>query len=373
MLDWLLCAVQDENGKSLVALLLEPVVTAEEEEFHDWMTMRLNTMMGTLESDMTVHPQGQTGLGGGQGHMSAVDMGAIIGCSIISAVQTLTPTASGAGGGTTGNETGTKEKYSPDKVAALMEFAHINAAHKLPQFWNRVQASRKSRGDATDTFQQIITEDMATWAYDNRRDINIGIFLEKKTIDSIISLRFNPGRCVAQYATAEQAISILAFQDGSTQEAETVKAQKLAEEKTVATRSYEESLKLARTTVRVPALTYHNVKFNIATFCAFLWTVFGDEHDYYKEVLKVLRVLESANVYAMRELYSTEVCRRIIWAVLHEGHRFFNKKLLSTAFMSRTTVEYTMCLLNILDKVHNAEMIQRSTYPQAWLTNGEQL
>jgi hypothetical protein len=86
---------------------------------------------------------------------------------------------------------------------------------------------------------------MATWAYDNRRDINIGIFLKKKTIDSIISLRFNPGGCVAQYATAEQGISILAFRARSTQETEILKAQVLSEEKMVATRSYEESLKLA--------------------------------------------------------------------------------------------------------------------------------
>ncbi len=211
------------------------------------------------------------------------------------------------------------------------------------------------------------------WAYDNRHDIDIGVFLEKKTIDSIIRLRFNPGRCVAQYATSEQGISILAFQARSTQETETLKAQELAEEKTVVMRSYEESLKLAQTTISVPALTYHNVKLNIATFCAFLWTLLGDKCDYYKEVLKVLRVLESANVYAMRELYSMEVCRRIIWAVLHEGCCFFDKKLLSTAFTSGMTVEYPMYLLNILDKVHNAEMIQRSTCPQAWLTNREQL
>jgi hypothetical protein len=141
----------------------------------------------------------------------------------------------------------------------------------------------------------------------------------------------------------------------------------------VAARSYKESLKLAQITVRVPASTHHNVKLNIAMFCAFLWTLFGDKCDYYKEVLKVLRVLESANVYAMRESYSTEVCRCIILAVLHEGHHFFDTKLLSTAFMLGRMAEYPMCLLNILDKVHNAEMIQRSTYPQAWLTNGEQL
>jgi hypothetical protein len=102
-------------------------------------------------------------------------------------------------------------------------------------------------------------------------------------------------------------------------------------------------------------------------------SLLGGECEYYKEVLKVLQVLESADVYAMRESYSTEVCRCIIWAVLHEGRHFFDKKLLSTAFMLERTVEYPMCLLNILDKVHNAEMIQRSTYPQARLTDGERL
>jgi hypothetical protein len=141
----------------------------------------------------------------------------------------------------------------------------------------------------------------------------------------------------------------------------------------VATRSYKESLKLTQTTVHVPASTYHDVKLNIVRFCAFLWTLFGDKCDYYKEVLKVLQVLESADVYAIRELYSREVCRHIIWAILHEGHRFFDKKLLSTAFTLGRTVEYPMCLLNILDKVHNAEMIQRSTYPLTWLTNRERL
>jgi hypothetical protein len=89
--------------------------------------------------------------------------------------------------------------------------------------------------------------------------------------------------------------------------------------------------------------------------------------------LKVLRVQELADVYAMRESYSTEVCRRIIWAVLHGGCCFFDKKLLSTAFTSERTVDYPICLLNILDKVHNVELIQRSTYPQVWLTNREQL
>ncbi len=93
----------------------------------------------------------------------------------------LTPAASGGGTRATTSETGMKDKYSPDKVVALMGFACVNKAHKLPQFWKRVQPSKKSRGDSMDTFCQIITKDMAMWAYDNRHNVNIGIFLEEKS------------------------------------------------------------------------------------------------------------------------------------------------------------------------------------------------
>jgi hypothetical protein len=43
--------------------------------------------------------------------------------------------ASGGRGSTNIGKAATKDKYSPDKVAALPDFAHIDVAHKLPQFW----------------------------------------------------------------------------------------------------------------------------------------------------------------------------------------------------------------------------------------------
>jgi hypothetical protein len=141
------------------------------------------------------------------------------------------------------------------------------------------------------------------------------VYLEKKTIISIISLRFNPMGCVAQYAMAKQGISILAFWAHSTQETETLKAQELAKERTVATSNYEEALNIAKTMVRVPALRYQDMKLNISTFCAFLWTLFGDGCNIYVEVLKVLWILESEDVYAMCEAYTPEVCHRIIWVI----------------------------------------------------------
>jgi hypothetical protein len=61
VLRWLLCAAQVENKKSLVAFSLKPVVTAKTEEFHDWMTMRLNTTMSHMGSEMTARTQGPPG------------------------------------------------------------------------------------------------------------------------------------------------------------------------------------------------------------------------------------------------------------------------------------------------------------------------
>jgi hypothetical protein len=117
VLEWLLCAVQVENGKSLVALSLELVVMTEEEDFHDWMTMRLNTTMGHVESKISAQTQGSPGHG--QGHMSAMDMGTVIGHSIVAVVQTLTPAASGGGTSATTHETGIRDKYSPDETHGI--------------------------------------------------------------------------------------------------------------------------------------------------------------------------------------------------------------------------------------------------------------
>jgi hypothetical protein len=141
ILEWLLCAAQAENGKSLIVLSLEPVVTMDEEEFQDWMMMRLNTTMGHMGSQMTAQTS-SPGQAVGQGTTSAVDMRAMSGQSIIAAIQTLTPMASRGGGSTNTDKAATKDKYSPDEVVALLGFAHVDVAHKITQFLKRVQASK---------------------------------------------------------------------------------------------------------------------------------------------------------------------------------------------------------------------------------------
>jgi hypothetical protein len=119
-------------------------------------------------------------------HPTDEDMGTLISHSIVAAVQTLTSTtAEAAAMGPTNGNKGSKSTFSKDKVATLMGFAHVNSALKLPSFWRRVQASKKSCSNTMDAFRTIIMEDMKTWASHNRQEINKGIHFEEKMIDSI--------------------------------------------------------------------------------------------------------------------------------------------------------------------------------------------
>jgi hypothetical protein len=157
----------------------------------------------------------------------------------------------------------------------------------------------------------------------------------------------------------------------SAEEIEILHEEEHAAEQTAATRSSTKSLELAKMLVQPPASTFSDMRLNISLFCSLLWALFGNECNYYKEVMKLLQVLNSQEAYATRSAYSPEICRCILWAVLHEGRQFFDKKLLSTAFMPEKTVLYPKCLLNILHKVINAEPIARPMYPSAWLTEAK--
>ncbi len=212
---------------------------------------------------------------------------------------------------------------------------------------------------------------MKTWVFHNSQEINEGIHFEKKTINSITTLRFNPGGCVAQYSMAKQGISILTCCTRSAEEIEILRKQEHAAKQTTATRRYKELLELAKMPIQPPVWMYSDMKLNIALFCSLLWALFGDECNYYMEIMKVLQVLDSWGAYATRSAYTPEIYWGILWAVLHEGRQFFDKKLLTTAFMHGKTVFYPMCLLNILDKVLNTEPIARPTYPSAWFIEAE--
>jgi hypothetical protein len=53
------------------------------------------------------------------------------------------------------------------------------------------------------------------------------------------------------------------------------------------------------------------LKLNIGTFCALLWALFGDQCNYYKELVKIHRVLDREECFTIRDAYTKEICARI--------------------------------------------------------------
>jgi hypothetical protein len=104
-------------------------------------------------------------------------------------------------------------------------------------------------------------------------------------------LRFDPGRPVAQYESAARGISMLACRSLTAVEAEYQWGYEEASEQTKTTRKLEDLLKDKGKTV-VPAPDYMQLKLNICTFCALLWALFGDHCNYYKELVKIHRILD---------------------------------------------------------------------------------
>ena len=96
-----------------------------------------------------------------------------------------------------------------------------------------------------------------------------------------------------------------------------------AAENTKHTRSLDDLLKRNCGKTVEPAKTYTDLKLNVKTHCGLLWTIFGDHCDYYKELLKIYRILDCKECFTIRNVYTREVCARVMWAIVDEGRSFF--------------------------------------------------
>ena len=126
------------------------------------------------------------------------------------------------------------------------------------------------------------------------------MFLEAKFFKDLVALRFNPGGPVAQYHSAAQGMSMLACRLLTAVEAEHCWEYEEAAENTKHTRSIDDLLKQNCGKPVAPAANYMDLKFNIETYCGLLWSLFGDHCDYYKELLKIYRILDHEECFTIR-------------------------------------------------------------------------
>jgi hypothetical protein len=118
-----------------------------------------------------------------------------------------------------------------------------------------------------------------------------------------------------------------------------------------------------------PAPDYMQLKLHIGTFCALLWALFGEQCNYYKELVKIHCILDCKECFTIRDAYTKEICARITWAIINDGRSFFGRNPVALDFAPGTTYQFSVsCLDLITDAVRNALPVQRATFPKQWIT-----
>ncbi len=92
----------------------------------------------------------------------------------------------------------------------------------------------------------------------------------------------------------------------------------------------------------------------------------GANCDYNKSLRQIHKTLELKEVYALKDKFSPENCRRITWAILDDGRAFFDDV--------KTTIDFTVpemtfpqsFLIDILNSVRYAVSVERASFPDEW-------
>ena len=135
------------------------------------------------------------------------------------------------------------------------------------------------------------------------------------------------------------------------------------------THSLKDLLKRNRGKTVAFGMNYMDLQLNIGTYCGLLCAIFGDHCDYYKELLMIYRILDPEECFTICIACTREVCARITWAIIDEGHSFFGHNPVALDFTPGTTFVFSTCLLKgITDSVCNTIPIQRAVFPCEWMS-----
>jgi hypothetical protein len=89
------------------------------------------------------------------------------------------------------------------------------------------------------------------------------------------------------------------------------------------------------------------LKLNIGSYCALLWSIFGEQCDYYRKLLKIYKILDREECFTIRDAYTKEICARIMWAIVDNGCSFFQAQPCGIQFHSGDKVTILSVALGI--------------------------
>jgi hypothetical protein len=72
---------------------------------------------------------------------------------------------------------------------------------------------------------------------------------------------------------------------------------------------------------------------NVATFCALLFTLFGEGCGLYLSMLQILQILSHPFCMQNKQVFTPEVCHRITWTIIVDTRSFFDDIKLAEDFL----------------------------------------
>ncbi len=126
----------------------------------------------------------------------------------------------------------------------------------------------------------------------------------------IVFLQLNLGEAVPTYSSAQQGISILMCRPKTAHEVKTIKDYEEARCAMAHTAQFNEVQRHWKTPPSPLPDNYFELRLSINTFCTLVWTLFGNECDYYKGLLKDCETLDQQEVHIIRDSFTADVCCR---------------------------------------------------------------
>ena len=212
---------------------------------------------------------------------------------------------------------------------------------------------------------------MIRWADWQRCWIEEGVYFDNKTIDDWIALKFNPGDSTALYSSADKGISILKCRAPTSAHLEDLRRQEEIWDATKDNATYVEVVKQAKSkAMSPPPHDFGELRYNIATYCALLFTMFGEGCDLYRSMLQILQILSHPFCMQHKHAYTPEVVRRIVWAIIVDTCSFFDDIKLADDFVEQG--DYMQFPASTLEgdymSIKHGIKIQRHNFSTEWMT-----
>jgi hypothetical protein len=196
--------------------------------------------------------------------------------------------------------------YSENNIAALKGYCGVVDPAKIPAIWDSFQQTRDIA-----SHRHNLRVSMTKWAKQSGKEIDKAPFFTEQTIKDIVSLNFNPGKAVPTYGSAQRGISILTCHPKMAHKVETIKENEQARHIMAHMAQFNEVQRRQTTPPSPPPNTYFELCLSINTFCALVWTLFGNNCDYYKGLFNICKMLDLQEVHITCESFTANVCRRI--------------------------------------------------------------